>query len=81
MSKFLAIAVLLAAPAAAVEPKKAHNHLAQGHLSTIPMVMMENDCAANSAMNKALAAKRKTALIQNPAARIICYSSVLFTFG
>jgi hypothetical protein len=68
MSKFLCIAALLAAPAAAAEPKKA-NHLAHSQtIATIPMVMMEQDCALNSPMNKALASKRKTALIQNPGA-------------
>jgi len=63
------LAVLLAAPTAEAAPK--HGHLGHGHrsLSSMPMVMMEQDCAVNSTMNRALAAKKnKTALLQNPGA-------------
>jgi len=61
------LAALLASPAAAVAPKaqKAHLLAHSGRtLETMPMVMFESDCNANSALNKQLKAK-KAAFLQN----------------
>jgi len=63
----LILAALMASPAAAVAPKKAHGHLSHETLETVPMVMFEQDCAVDSAMNRALS-KKRAALIQNPGA-------------